>query len=107
MLTLTNRRTLERKGKDALYIHDVLLLFTHEGPIHPNVIVAAKGVLGTVSKRQAKKIRENAERLGDPRTDFVLESARQAVGRAGLQMPEALALANRLGLKEFLGGTES
>ena len=102
VLTLTNRRTLERKGKDALYVHDALLLFTHGGRLHPDVIAAAKRVLGTVSTRQAKKIRENAERLGDSRTDFVLESARQAAGRAGLQTPEALALANRLGLKELL-----
>jgi hypothetical protein len=102
VLTLTNRRTLERKGKDALYVHDTLLLFTHGGRLHSDVIAAAKRVLGTVSKRQAKKIRENAERLGDLRSDFVLESARQAVGRAGLQTAEALALANRLGLAELL-----
>ena len=103
VLTLTNRRTLDKKGKDALYAHDALRLFTHNGHVHPDVVALANRVVATLTKRQKAKLLETVAGLGDGRTDFVAESARQAKGRAGLHTAEALALANRLGLKELLG----
>ncbi len=103
VLTLTNRRSLQKKGKDALYAHDALLLFTLNGRIHPEVVVLAARVLETLTKRQKTKLLETAAKLGDARTDFVVESARQAEGRPGLHTAEAFALGNRLGLKELLG----
>ncbi len=103
VLTLTNRRSLHKKGKDALYAHDALLLFTHDGRIHPEVIALAARVLATLTKKQTAKLRETAAKLGDSRTDFVAESARQAEGRLGRHTVEAIALANQLGLKELLG----
>ena len=102
VLTLTNRRTLGKKGKDALYVHDALLLFTHGGHIHPEVVALAVRVVATLTKKQKAKLLETAAKLGDARTDFVGESDRQAEGRPGLHTPEAIALANRLGLKELL-----
>jgi len=102
VLTLTNRRSLQKKGKDALYAHDALLLFTLNGHIHPEVVVLAARVIATLTKRQKAKLLETAAKLGDARTDFVVESARQAEGRPGLHSAEAFALANRLGLKELL-----
>jgi hypothetical protein len=103
VLTLTNRRSLEKKGKDALYAHDALLLFTHDGRIHPEVVALAARVLATLTRKQKTKLLETAAKLGDARTDFVAESARQAEGRPGLHTAEAFALANRLGLKELFG----
>lgn len=103
VLTLTNRSALQKKGKDALYAHDALLLFTHNGHIHPEVVALAARVSATLTKKQQAKLRATAARLGDARTDFVVESARQAEGRPGLHTAEAFALANRLGLKELLG----
>lgn len=103
VLTLTNRRTLQKKGKDALYAHDALLLFTHDGHLHPDIVAAAARVLATLTKKQKSKLLDTAARLGDPRTDFVAEAARQAAGRGALHTAEAVALANRLGLKELLG----
>jgi hypothetical protein len=103
VLTLTNRRSLEKKGKDALYVHDTLLLFTQNAHIHPEVIALAAQVLATMTKKQKAKLLETAANLGDARTDFVAESARQTAGRPGLHTAEAFSVANRLGLKELLG----
>jgi|CXWL01.1.fsa_nt_gi hypothetical protein len=103
VLTLKNRRSLEKKGKDALYAHDALLLFTHNRHLHPEVIALAARVVATLTSKQKVKLLETAENLSDARTDFVAESARQAEGRPGLHTAEAIALANRLGLKELLG----
>lgn len=103
VLTLTNRRSLEKKGKDALYAHDALLLFTHNGRIHPEVVALVARVLATLTQKQKTKLLETAAKLGDARTDFVAESARQAEGRPGPHSAEAFALANRLGLKELFG----
>lgn len=103
VLTLTNRRSIEKKGKDALYADDALLLFTLNGRIHPEVVALANSVMATLTKKQKTKLLETAARLGDARTDFVVESARQAEGRPGLHSAEAFALANRLGLKDLLG----
>jgi hypothetical protein len=103
VLTLTHRRSFQKRGKDALYAHDALLLFTLDGHIHAEVSVLATRVIATLTKRQKTKLFETAEQLGDARTDFVVESVRQAEGRPGLRTAEAFALANRLGLKELLG----
>lgn len=103
VLTLTNRRSLQKKGKDALYAHDALLLFTLNGHIQPEVVALANRVMATLTKKQKAKLLETAGKLGDARTDFVVESARQAEGRPGLHTAEAFALGNRLGLKEMLG----
>ncbi len=103
VLTLTNRRSPLKKGKDALYAHDALLLFTRDGQLHPDVVSLAGRVLATLTKKQKAKLLENAAKLGDARTDFVGESSRQAEGRASLHTAEAIALANRLGFRELLG----
>lgn len=103
VLTLTNRRTLQKKGKDALYAHDALLLFTLNGNIHPEVVALAPRVMATLTKKQKAKLLDIAAKLGDARTDFVVESARQAEGRPRIHNAEAIALANRLGFKELLG----
>lgn len=103
VLTLPNRRTLQKKGKDALYAHDALLLFTSDGHVHAEVISLAARVMATLTKKQRARLLETVDRLGDARTDFVAESARQAEGRPGLHSVEAFAVANRLGLKELLG----
>jgi uncharacterized protein (DUF1778 family) len=67
------------------------------------VVALATRVMATLTKKQKTKLLETADKLGDVRTDFVVESARQAEGRPGLHTAEAFALANRLGLKELLG----
>lgn len=102
VLTVTDRRDFPKRGKDALYVHDALLLFTLDGHIHPEVVSLAARVLATLTKKQKAKLLETAAKLGDARTDFLIESARQAEGRPGLHTAEAFALANRLGLKELL-----
>lgn len=102
VITLTNRHSLAKKGKDALYAHDALLLFTHNGHIHSEVVVLATRVISLLTAKQAATLRENAHALGDARTDFVAESARQAAGRAVIHTVEAIALANSLGLHELL-----
>lgn len=102
VLSLTNRRTLAKRGKDALYAHDALLLFTHHGQVHQDVVALAGRVLATLTKRQKARLLETAAKLGDARTDFVGESARQAEGRPAPHTSEAIALANRLGLRELL-----
>jgi uncharacterized protein (DUF1778 family) len=55
-----------------------------------------------LTKKQKANLLETAAKLGDARTDFVVESARQAVRWPGLHTAEAFALANRLGLRELL-----
>lgn len=103
VLTLTNRRSLQKKGKDALYVHDALLMFTHGGHVHPDVVALGARVVSTLGPKARKKLLETVPKLGDARTDFVAESARQSQGRPGLHTAEAIALANRLGLEELLG----
>lgn len=60
VLTLTDRRKLQKKGKDALYAHDALLLFTLNGHIHPEVVALATRVMATLTKRQKAKLLETA-----------------------------------------------
>lgn len=102
MITLSARRTLEKKGKDALYVHDVLLLFTHDGRIRSEVVEQAVRVQTTLTPSQAKRLRNNARSLGEPTTDFVAEAARQAADRPRAATAQSMATANRLGLSELL-----
>jgi hypothetical protein len=101
VLTLTNRRSLQKKGKDALRPRRAAAL--HPQRAHPEVVALANRVFATLTKKQKAKLLETVGKLGDARTDFIVESARQAEGRPGLHNAEAFALANRLGLKELLG----
>lgn len=101
-LTLSARRNVGKKGKDALYVHDALQLFTKDAHLQPEVIAMAKRVHDTLTKKQQKRLEENIEKLSDPGTDFVAEAARQAAGRPGTHTAEAIALANRLGFRELL-----
>ena len=103
VLTLTDRRSLSKKGKDALYVHDALLLFNHGGRVHPEVVEQSGRVLATLTRSQLKRLNRNAGELGNPGTDFVAEAARQAAGRPGVHTAEVVALAIRLGLRELLG----
>lgn len=103
VLTVTDRRDFLKRGKDALYVHDALRLFTVNGHIHREVVSLAERVVSTLTKKQKSRLLQTAAKLGDAGTDFVVESARQAEGRPGLHTPKALALANRLGLEELLG----
>jgi len=103
MITLGARRTLEKKGKDALYVHDVLLLFTHDGRVRSEVIEQAARVLKTLTRSQARRLRDHARKLGEPTTDFVAEAARQAADRPRAPTAQSMAAANRLGLQELLG----
>ncbi len=103
-LTLTDRRSLAKKGKDALYVHDALQLFTSAGRLQPVVVAQAKRVLETLSKGQTKRLLVNVARLGDARSDFVREASLQAAGRPGVHTPEAVALANRLGFVDLFAG---
>ena len=102
VITLTARRTLGKKGKDALYAHDGLQLFTHGTRLHADVVAQAGRVLETLTRKQHRKLIENADKLGDANTDFVVEASRLADGRPGLHTAQAIALANRLGLGELL-----
>ena len=103
-LTLTNRRSIAKKGKDALYVHDALQLFTKDARIQPEVVAQARRILATLGKSQKRRLTENVAKLSDGRTDFVAEASRQASGRPGVHSPEAIALANRLGFRELLAG---
>ncbi|MGV3620704.1 MAG: GSU2403 family nucleotidyltransferase fold protein [Archangium sp.] len=102
ILTVTNRRQLYKKGKDALYIHDVLLMFTVGGRLRDEVTAQARSVVATLSKRQLKRLTENVAKLGDPTTDFLREAWAQTENRAGRVSVDAMAFANRSGLRELL-----
>lgn len=104
-ITLSARRTLEKKGKDALYVHDVLLLFTHDGRLRREVIEQATRVRRTLTHSQAKRLGDNARKLGESTTDFVAEAARQASDRARAPTAQSMATANRLGLQELLASS--
>lgn len=103
LVTLPSRPEAAKRGKDALYIHDVLLLFTHDGRLHREVVEAAQRVLKLLTKRQRRIVGKTAASLGDARTPFVIASAQQAQGRPGRVDAETFALANRQGLDELLG----
>ncbi|MBL8940210.1 MAG: hypothetical protein JNM69_37025, partial [Archangium sp.] len=71
-LTLSDRRTLSKKGKDTLYVHDAFQLFTtNEGRLHAGVVELGVRVLASLTKKQLKRLKQNAERLGDARSDLV------------------------------------
>lgn len=99
-LTLSDRRTLSKKGKDSLYVHDAFQLFTtNEGRLHAGVVELAGRVLASLTRKQVSRLKQNAERLGDPRSDLVIEASRQAVGR--LLLAEAAALTFRSSFREL------
>lgn len=101
-LTLTNRRTKEQRGKDALYAHDALQLFSTPQGVLAEVVAQASHVRSTLGRKQLAELQLNAAKLSDPRTDFVAEASRQAAaaGRRG-QGTEAIALANKLGFRDL------
>lgn len=80
-------------------------LLTHD--VDVAMVAQAGRVLATLTKKQLQKLIENAGKLGDANTDFVVEASRLAAGRVGLHTAPALALANRLGLEELLGRSSS
>ncbi len=63
LLVLPARPSTAKKGKDALYVHDVLQLFTHGGRIHNEVINQAQGVLQTLTAKE-RRVRHAADRFG-------------------------------------------
>lgn len=103
VLTFSNRPDLSRKGKDGLYVHDILQLFNHSGSLHPQVIGMGRRVLQTLTRGQRDRLRVNVPKLIDSREHIVIEAAAQAAGRGASSSPAAIALAIRLGLKDLLG----
>lgn len=105
LLILPSRPSLSKKGKDALYIHDVLQLFTDKGRIHPDIVAQAGRVLATLTKKQGQRTRETVADLGDPTAGSVKEAARIAAETPRPSPPSATAIgvACRLGLAELLG----
>jgi hypothetical protein len=106
LLILPLRPRLSKKGKDALYVHDVLELFTQGGHVQPAVVEEALRVWQTLSDKQRKRLAETAKALGAASNDAVREASRIAKEslRPNALTPEALALACRLGLNELLSG---
>lgn len=102
IITVTNRRELAKKGKDTLYIQDALRLFTQASRLAPALVDQARRIVPRLTSRQTLKLKENVEKLSSPRTDFVLEAARQAQGRRAPHSAEVIALVMKLGLKELL-----
>jgi hypothetical protein len=105
LLVLPARTTSSKRGKDALYIHDTLQLFTHRGRVHPEVTQQAERVFQTLSKKQLEQIRKTIKTLGDPGSAPIKEASRIAKDslRPAPPSPQAIALACRLGLAELLG----
>ncbi len=56
-------------------------------------------MLSSLTKKQVIRLKQNAERLGDARSDLVIEASRQAVGH--VLLVEAAALAFRLSFREL------
>ena len=99
-LTLSDRRTIAKKGKDSLYVHDAFQLFTTSaGQLHAHVVEFGTRVLASLTPKQLKRLKQNVERLGDPRSDLVIEASRQAVGR--VLLAEAAALTFRSSFREL------
>lgn len=101
IITLTNRRTLAQKGKDALYVHDVLQLFMTATGLRRPIVEQAKEVTASLSRGQRLLLTENVTRLCDQQTDFVIEASRQASGRS-VNSVAAITTALRLGFRELL-----
>lgn len=101
-MSLTNRRELAKKGKDALYVHDALRLFTRGAQLAPSVVEQARRLRQRLTRRQRAKLSENVGKLSLATTDFFIEAARQARGRSAAHSPEVIALVLKLGLAELL-----
>jgi hypothetical protein len=104
LLILPSRPTLGKKGKDALYVHDVLQLFTHSGRIRPEVVAQAKRLWSTLSKKQQSQSLATAGLLGDANSNIVKEASRIVADSLRPDPPsaQAIALSCRLGLAEVL-----
>lgn len=105
LLVLPARTSSSKRGKDALYVHDILQLFTHLGRIQHQVIEQAHRVIQALSKKQWGQIRATVLTLGDPASGPIKEAARIASNslRPDSPSPQAIAVACRLGLAELLG----
>lgn len=91
---LSSRPSTAKKGKDALYVHDVLQLFTHRGRVHNEVSQQAKRVSQTLTAKQEGQICKTAAQLGDPSSSPIKEAARIAMEslRPDPPSPQAIAL---------------
>lgn len=91
LLTLRLRRSLAKKGKDTLYVHDTLQRFAHGGVLRPPIVEQTERAWRTLSKRQTTVARETHWLLTNPSGELIREAARQALGR-GKHGAEAIAL---------------
>lgn len=103
LLIIPARRSLMKKGKDTLYLHDTLLLFSHAGRLHPEVCAQAARVAKTLTRDQRARGERIRSELENPEHLSIREAATQAAatGRAGPNSPEAIARVIRLGLTEL------
>lgn len=106
LLIIPARRSMLKKGKDALYLHDALILFGPGGHLHPDVLAQAARVQLTLTADQKARGRTVGTELAKPDNAVIREAARQAeaTGRTGATSPEAIALVIRTGLAELWPG---
>lgn len=102
-LTLTNRRELAKKGKDALYVHDAMRLFLDGASLHPFLVDAARALMKRLPQSRATMLTNNARKPANARTDFVVEASKQAQGRRSPHTPEVLAAFMKLTFIDLLG----
>jgi hypothetical protein len=106
LLVLPLRPSPAKRGKDALYVHDALQLFTHSGRIHPDIVAQARRVEATLTRKQRGLVAKSAGQMGEAGTPAVREAARIAAEALRPSSPtaQAIAVACRLGLAELLAG---
>jgi hypothetical protein len=105
LLVLPVRTSTSKRGKDALYIHDTLQLFTHGGRVHEEVVQQSQRVCQTFSRKQREQVGMTLKKLSDAVSAPVKEAARIAKEslRPDAPSPHAIAVTCRLGLAELMG----
>ncbi len=104
LLVIPLRRTLAKRGKDTVYIHDAIITFTRGGRLATGIVEQAQRLLSTLTKSQAKRLRAQVEALRDSNDQCCREAAAQiqAAGRTRGTNADEVRLLVRLGLDELL-----
>lgn len=99
VLTLRKRKTAAKQSKDALYIHDTLMMF---GSSFPALRQQAGGVLGRLAPKTRREFQELRVALFQDKTLMVgTERTAGATGRASSPSAETIATVCTVGLDQI------
>lgn len=101
LLSLLDRQHDKKKAKDAIYVHDTLLLFQQGQALHPEFVSSVHDTVQQLTASQRTRLREVCELLGNGSNRIVVDAVKQLAQAGRTTDPANMSLLYRLGFAEL------